>query len=109
MLASAWIGRQTPRPIATKVVALITATLLALAVGVSANATTTTKPYTATWASRAGLVANPPNVLGVSGGSATIGLRITNNANPQALGSANITAPSAYTLTGGSVSIGTAT
>lgn len=108
MLASAWIGRQTPRPIATKVVALITATLLALAVGVSANATTTTKPYTATWVSGAGLVANPPNELGVPGGSATIVLRITNNANPQALGSANITAPSAYTLNGGSVSIGTA-
>lgn len=109
MLASAPFGRRTSRPIATRVVALITAILLALAVGVSANATTTTKPYTATWVSGAGLVANPPNELGVSGGSASVVLRLTNNAAPQTLGSANITPPSGYTLISGSVSVGTAT
>ena len=103
MLATARAGRRPSRPFAIGFVALITAVLLGLAVGVTADAATTTKPYTATWLTASGPIANPPNSLGIPGGSATLTLRITNNANPQSLGSANITPPQGYTLTGGSV------
>lgn len=103
--------RRPGRPSATRIVALISALLLASVLGVTANAATTTKPYEATWLSGGSPVGNPPNTLDVAGGSATLKLRITNNANPQSLGSANITPPPGYTLTGGSLnpSVGTAT
>lgn len=105
------IRRRPRRAIATRLIALIATLLLATTLGMTANAATTTKPYTATWLSSGSPVANPPNELGLPGGAAELTLRMTNNANPQSLGSANITPPSGYTLTGGSLnsSIGTAT
>jgi hypothetical protein len=92
MLATAWTGRRQSRPFATKFVALISAVLLALALGVTADAATTTKPYEATWVSGGSPLPVPP-------GSVTLTLRITNKTNPQTLGSANISPPPGYTLT----------
>ncbi len=87
----------------------VLATLVIASVGMTVNAATTTKPYTATWVTGGSAVANPPNQLGISPGSQTLTLRITNNSNPQSLGSANVTVPSAYVLTGAGVSQGSAT
>lgn len=104
MRATTRISRQGPRRIATKFVALIAAMLLATALGVSASAAPiTTKPYTATWLDGANPVSNPPNVLALAVGSQTVRLRLTNGADPQSLGSADITPPSRYRLTGGSL------
>ena len=96
MLETAWTGRRPSRPFATKFVALISAVLLALALGVTADAATATKPYEATWVSGGTPLASP---LPVPPGSATLTLRITNKSNPQTLGSANISPPPGYTLT----------
>jgi len=67
------------------------------------SAATDTKPYTATWVSGGNPVANPPNSISLPSGTTSATLRITNNANPQSLGSANITLPSDYVLVSGSV------
>lgn len=94
------------RPIATGLVALVSVLLVWAVAGVAVEAATTTKPYTATWVDSNGdnPVSNPPNTNSVSPGPATVYLQITNNASPQSLGSANITVPTGFTLTGGSVS-----
>jgi hypothetical protein len=70
--------------------------------GVTANAATTSKPYSADWVGGGTIVS--PNTLEVAAGSASGTLRLTNGASPQSLGSANITVPTDYTLTGGSLS-----
>jgi hypothetical protein len=72
--------------------------------GLTVNADTGTKPYTATWLSGGTPVSNPPNQVALAGGTTTAVLRLTNNASPQSLGSANITVPSGYTLNGGTLS-----
>lgn len=68
----------------------------------SGSAATTTKPYTAVFSSPV-----------AAGSSVPVTLTITNNASPQPLGSANITAAtfgsSSFTITGASVTQGTAT
>ncbi len=93
------------RRLGSEFVALIGAMLLASVLGVSASAApTTTKPYTATWVTDSVPVANPPNTTAIGAGNVTVTLRITNGASPQSLGSANITPPSTYALTGGSLS-----
>jgi hypothetical protein len=90
-------------------VALLSAVALAMSLSVTASATGS-KPYTATWVSGGSEVANPPNQIGVSGGTSNVVLRLKNWASPQSLGSANITVPSGYTLNSGSLSgAGTAT
>lgn len=109
MIESGWIERRRRRTMAAKLAALVSASAIVLALGMTANAATTTKPYTTAWVSGAVPVSNPPNEIGASGGSATLKLRITNNADPQSLGSANITPPAGYTLTSGSIPVGNAT
>ena len=91
--------------IATTISTLLVATVL----GVTVNAATTSKPYTATWLQTGSPISNPPNILGISPGSQTLSLQLTNNASPQSLGSANLTVPAGYTLNDGAASQGTAT
>jgi hypothetical protein len=91
-------ARIRPRPVRSAFVALITALTLVASLGLTVNASDN-KPYTATWLSG----------IAVSGGSATAVLQLKNLANPQSLGSANITAPAAYSLTGGSLGSGSGT
>jgi hypothetical protein len=65
--------------------AMLAAGLVAVVVITAGSAATTTKPYTAYF--------DPGPLTG--GGTAHVNLAITNLANPQTLGSANVTAPSA--------------
>jgi hypothetical protein len=101
-------ARIRPRPFRSAFVALISALTLVASLGLTVNASDN-KPYTATWLSGSSPVANPPNSIAVSGGTATAVLQLKNLADPQSLGSANITAPAAYTLTGGSLGSGSGT
>jgi hypothetical protein len=78
---------------------VLAAGLVAVVVITSGSAATTTKPYTAYF---------DPGPL-ASGGTAHVNLAIHNLANPQTLGSANVTAPSAFTLLGASTPQGNAT
>jgi hypothetical protein len=105
-----FMSARTRSPIGVRIVALLSAMVLALSLSVTASATDT-KPYTATWISGGDPVANPPNQIAVPGGTSNVVLRLQNWADPQSLGSANITVPSGYTLNGGSLDpdIGTAT
>lgn len=111
MRASIRTSRGRGRHLALRLLAVASAVVLTstLVVGASA-APVTTKPYTATWLDGGVAVANPPNTLSVAPGSQTLVLRLTNGADPQSLGSADITPPAGYTLTGGSLtpSIGSA-
>jgi hypothetical protein len=102
-----FMSARTRSPIGVRIVALLSAVALALSLSVTASATGS-KPYTATWVSGGNPVANPPNQIAVSGTSNVV-LRLKNWADPQSLGSANITVPAGYTLNSGSVSPGTAT
>lgn len=76
--------------------ALGVAAVVAIASG---SAATTTKPYTADF--------EPPSVAG--GTTAHITLTIQNNANPQPLGSSNVTAPTGFTITASSFTSAPAT
>ncbi|HET9084666.1 MAG TPA: hypothetical protein VFN41_09720 [Candidatus Limnocylindrales bacterium] len=62
------------------------------------SAATDTKPYSALWDGTSSSTT-------IAAGSATAHLFIKNLANPQSLGSANITVPTGYTLTSGSVNV----
>jgi hypothetical protein len=73
--------------------------LVAVVVITAGSAGTTTKPYTALF--------DPGPLAG--GGTVHVNLAIHNLANPQTLGSADVTAPSALTIVGASVPQGTAT
>lgn len=97
------------RPFASGILAFLSALALIGSLAAPAIAATDTKPYTATWLSGTDPVANPPNTITVAGGSTTATLRLTNDASPQSVGSANITLPTGYGLLGGSVSSGSAT
>jgi hypothetical protein len=101
-------ARRRPRPMRSAFVALISALTLVASLGLTVTATDT-KPYSATWLSGSTPVANPPNSIAVAGGTASAVLQLKNLANPQSLGSANITAPAAYSLTGGSLGSGSGT
>jgi hypothetical protein len=78
---------------------VLAAGLVAVVVITSGSAATTTKPYTT--------YIDPGPLAG--GGTAHVNLAIRNLANPQTLGSANVTAPSAFTLLGASSPQGSAT
>jgi len=78
---------------------VLAAGLMAIVVITAGSAATTTKPYTASF--------DPGPLAG--GGTVHVNLAIHNLANPQPLGSANVTAPSAFTLVGASVPQGSAT
>jgi hypothetical protein len=97
------------RPVGSGLMALFTAVALLVALAGPATATFT-KPYAATWLSGSTPVANPPNQINLPSGSTSAVLRIKNHAFV-ALGSANITPPAGYTLSGGSLApaVGTAT
>jgi hypothetical protein len=79
--------------------ALLAAGLVAVVVITAGSAATTTKPYTAYF--------DPGPLAG--GGTTHVNLALTNLANPQTLGSANVTAPSGFTLLGASSPQGSAT
>jgi hypothetical protein len=102
-------ARIRPRPFRSAFVALISALTLVASLGLTVNADTNTKTYTAKWVSGGTLV--PPNGLTLSSGTATAVLRLTNTASPQSLGSANVTVPNGYKLNSGTLSpaVGTAT
>jgi len=84
-------------------IALVSGLVMLIGTSLTVSAATDTKPYTATWVSGGNAVANPPNSIPLPSGTTSATLRITNNANPQSLGSANITLPSDYVLVSGSV------
>ncbi|MFL5642498.1 MAG: hypothetical protein ACJ771_09165, partial [Chloroflexota bacterium] len=84
-------------------IALVSGLVMLIGTSLTVSAATDTKPYTATWVSGGNAVANPPNSIPLPSGTTSATLRITNNANPQPLGSANITLPSDYVLVSGSV------
>jgi len=103
MFSSAWTSARGPRRRSINSIALLAGLVLVVGSSLTVNAATDTKPYTATWVSGGNPVANPPNSISLPSGSTSATLRLTNNANPQSLGSANITLPSDYTLVSGSV------
>jgi len=103
MFISAWTSARGPRRRSINSIALLAGLVLVVGSSLTVNAATDTKPYTATWVSGGNPVANPPNSISLPSGSTSATLRLTNNANPQSLGSANITLPSDYTLVSGSV------
>jgi hypothetical protein len=73
--------------------------LVAVVVITAGSAGTTTKPYTASF--------DPGPLAG--GGTVHVNLAMRNLANPQSLGSANVTAPSSFTILAASSSQGDAT
>jgi hypothetical protein len=73
--------------------------LVAVVVITAGSAGTTTKPYTASF--------DPGPLAG--GGAVHVNLAMRNLANPQSLGSANVTAPSSFTILAASSSQGDAT
>ena len=103
MFSSAWTSARGPRRRPISSIALLAGLVLVVGSSLTVSAATDTKPYTATWVSGGNAVANPPNSISLPSGSTSATLRLTNNANPQSLGSANITLPSDYTLVSGSV------
>lgn len=109
MFSSALTSARGPRRRPIRSIALLAGLVMVIGSSLTVSAATDTKPYTATWVSGGNTVANPPNTIALAGGTTSAVLRLTNNANPQSLGSANITAPLGYTLVGGSVSSGSAT
>ena len=84
-------------------IALLAGLVLVVGSTLTVSAATDTKPYTATWVSGGNPVSNPPNSISLPSGTTSAVLRLTNNSNPQSLGSANITLPSDYVLVSGSV------
>jgi hypothetical protein len=78
---------------------VLAAGLIAVVVITASSAATSTKPYTASF--------DPGPLAG--GGTVHVNLAIHNLANPQSLGSANVTAPSAFTLVSASIPQGSAT
>ena len=103
MFSSAWTSARGPRRRPISLIALLAGLVLVVGSSLTVNAATDTKPYTATWVSGGNPVENPPNSISLASGSTSAVLRLTNNANPQTLGSANITLPSDYVLVSGSV------
>ena len=103
MFSSAWTSARGPRRRPIRSIALLSGLLLVIGSSLNVSAATDTKPYTATWVSGGNPVENPPNTIALSSGTTTAVLRLTNNSNPQTLGSANITLPSDYVLVSGSV------
>ena len=78
---------------------VLAAGLIAVVAITAGSAATTVKPYTASF---------DPGPF-AAGGTVHVNLAIHNLANPQTLGSANVTAPSGFTLVGASVPQGSAT
>lgn len=103
MFSSALTSARGPRRRPIRSIALLAGLVMVIGSSLTVSAATDTKPYTATWVSGGNPVANPPNSISLPSGSASAVLRLTNNANPQTLGSANITLPSDYVLVSGSV------
>ena len=103
MFSSAWTSARGPRRRPISSIALLAGLVLVVGSTLTVSAATDTKPYTATWVSGGNPVSNPPNSISLPSGTTSAVLRLTNNANPQSLGSANITLPSDYVLVSGSV------
>jgi hypothetical protein len=103
MFSSALTSARGPRRRPIRSIALLAGLVMVIGSSLTVSAATDTKPYTATWVSGGNPVANPPNSISLPSGSTSATLRLTNNANPQTLGSANITLPSDYVLVSGSV------
>jgi hypothetical protein len=96
-------GRNLLRHVPVRAVALLVLALAAVVVITAGSAATTTKPYTATF--------DPGPLAG--GGTVHVNLAIKNLANPQTLGSANVTGASSgsssFTIVGATTSQGDAT
>lgn len=96
-------GRNLRRHVPVRAVALLVLALAAVIVITAGSAATTTKPYTATF--------DPGPLAG--GGTSHVNLAIKNLANPQTLGSANVTGASSgsssFTIVGATASQGDAT
>jgi hypothetical protein len=99
MSGESWTRARGPRRHLIRWVALLSGMTLLVGSSLAVNAATTTKPYTAAWVTGSGTTSS----LEIAAGATTVTLRLTNGANPQSLGSANITPPSGYTLTGSGV------
>ena len=104
MFSSAWTSARGPRRRPIGSIALLAGLVLVVGSTLTVSAATDTKPYTATWVSGGNQVSNPPNSILATERDDLAVLRLTNNSNPQSLGSANITLPSDYVL--GDVSAG---
>ena len=96
-------GRNLRRHVPLRAVAFLVLALAAVVVITAGSAATTTKPYTATF--------DPGPLAG--GGTIHVNLAIKNLANPQTLGSANVTGASSgsssFTIVGATASQGDAT
>ena len=96
-------GRNSRRHVPLRAVAFLVLALVAVVVITAGSAATTTKPYTASF--------DPGPLAG--GGTVHVNLAIKNLANPQTLGSANVTGASSgsssFTIVGATASQGDAT
>jgi hypothetical protein len=99
MSGESWTRARGPRRHLIRWVALLSGLTLLVGSSLAVNAATTTKPYTAAWVTGTGTTSS----LGIAAGASSVTLRLTNLASPQSLGSANITAPAGYTLSGSGV------
>ena len=106
MVMSAWTSARGPRRHSIRFIALLAGLVMVAGSSLTVSAATTIKAYTATWVSSGSPVANPPNAISLASGTTSAVLRLTNNADPQSLGSANIAVPSDYVLVSGSLSGG---
>jgi hypothetical protein len=95
---SAWTSARGPRRRPIRAIALLSGLVLLVGSSLTVSAATDTKPYSALWDGTSSSTT-------ITAGTATAHLFIKNLANPQSLGSANITVPAGYTLTGGSVNV----
>jgi hypothetical protein len=96
-------------------IALLCASILAGTMVVTTSAYEGAGVYDATWIVESEPVDNPPNTIDLPGGETSAVLRLTNLTEPveyaygEGLGSADITVPAGYTLTGGSIDAETGT
>ena len=98
MFSSALTSARGPRRRQTRSIALLSGLVLLIGSNLTVSAATDTKPYTALWNGTSSSTT-------IASGTSTVHLWINNQANPQTLGSANITVPTGYTLNSGSVDI----
>ena len=98
MLSSALTSARGPRRRPVRWIALLSGVVMLVGSSLTASAATDTKPYSALWDGTSSSTT-------IAAGSATAHLFIKNLANPQSLGSANITVAPGYTLNSGSVDV----
>ncbi len=99
MTVLAWTSARGRRRTLIRSIALLSGLMIMVGSSIAVDAATTTKAYAAVWVTGSGTASS----IGIARGATTVTLRLTNQADPQSLGSANISPPSGYTLTGAGV------